>query len=120
MTDPTHADIDRRIAKAMGYVRISPDGSDAQWRAPNGDVYHLPPFFTADANAALEAAAELLPVDFQLFYAGLDNLWYARIAAVEDTDHMEHHVWNADTPALALSKMIVAWLDEQEKQDATV
>jgi hypothetical protein len=118
MTNPTHADLGRRIAEEQVRAemamckRIADAHAYALIKRGVKVVRTTEPLFdyANDANAALLAAEELCP-DIVLWTC--DVGWACWVSTKYPHDFEPP---NADTPALALSKMIVAWLDEQEKQ----
>lgn len=121
----TDAETNRKIAEAMGWKHVDEYEFAIPDHSPDRRIGGIPPDATRakpvllpdylhDANAALEAAIELLPVDWQLEYDILNELWFARLGSYEETDHMEHHVWNAPAFTGALCAMILAYLAERE------
>ena len=116
----TDAETNRIIAEAMGWTDIFPCPI-REWGlrgTRNKDECEFGmqiPDYLHDANAALEATVELVPVDWRLEYDVLNRRWFARIGNYEETDHMEQKVWSANTPAPPLCAMILAVLAEREE-----
>ena len=67
----TDFETNRKIAEARGWWLYQDEGS-REWNSPgvyNGEYHHAePPDYLHDPNAALEAAAELLPKPWSLIY----------------------------------------------------
>lgn len=115
MADLTHAEMDRRISEAMGWTEITfyPYLDSYSGRGPDG-AWRRIRSYTTDANAALEAAAKLAGafVLERCVGDGEDDVWYE---ADCQGRYPKIRVATADTPTLAICKMLCAWLDEQEK-----
>ncbi len=114
-TTPAHAEMDREVRAELAMNQRIADALAKVYEAQGVEVerqYPTPWEFTTDSNAALEAAAKLLGT-FKLWYSKASNQWYAQPLRVGQVG-LER---GADTPALAICKMLCAWLDEQEKQD---